>query len=696
MSSITLIAQAASGATPRYELPIGPTIAWLLASVASMLIVSLAFGVYVYYRRRLTAVLGESKSVADLASAKERLQADIDLADKRLNEARSEVLALDAERENLARLRGEVVQLKEEAAVNRSRADKAYADFAQATQATAGLKEERVRLQKDVDELLAARSANEKYRQVLHDYEMKSRQLEQMEREVAAKSSQRAALLGELGVLEERTKKMREELASVQTSLSQTNENLAQAKTMLISARQAEEESKRRRSAIDALREEQENLEQRCHKLRKECDALGGIVTNLRTEHRDLTGGKEEPDLGFGDLFTSPPPCLSRELFPDGEHDTSSEYDMLQYVKAYMRTRGFIFHPRVVNAFHTSLKIGHINPITVLAGISGTGKSQLPLQYAEAMGVPSLVVSVQPGWDSPQDLLGFYNYIERKYKPTPLARALVRMDPYNGDGMLLQDETCSDRLLLVLLDEMNLARVEYYFSEFLSKLELRRSCESADAPKRAPAELRIETSTAGAGARRHRIWVDYNVLFVGTMNEDESTQSLSDKILDRANILRFGKPPDNIDVRSETQASAYKPNHRFLTRDTWTSWRKHASQENHMFRRTVDAWITRLNDLLDEHGRPFGHRVRESIIDYVVNYPGVTEPNVYKDAFADQVEQKIIPRLRGLDVADASPMLAEFEDVLMDIGDNELTMAFQECRQQDTSGLFVWRGVTRT
>ncbi|MFC6496363.1 hypothetical protein ACFP8Z_01780 [Gemmobacter lanyuensis] len=83
------------------------------------------------------------------------------------------------------------------------------------------------------------------------------------------------------------------------------------------------------------------------------------------------------------------------------------------------------------------------------------------------MGIGFLQVPVQPRWDSPQDLMGFYNYIEGRFRPTDMARAMFALDAQNNP------DAVPDRLLIVLLDEMNLARVEYYFSDFLSRLESR-------------------------------------------------------------------------------------------------------------------------------------------------------------------------------------------------------------------------------
>lgn len=135
----------------------------------------------------------------------------------------------------------------------------------------------------------------------------------------------------------------------------------------------------------------------------------------------------------------------------------------------YIKSQGLAFSKRVIHAFHTSLKVQDISALVVLAGISGTGKSELPQRYADFLVAQLLTLAVQPRWDSPQDLQGFYNYVEKKFKPTDLMRGLYQ---YN------HDQAMNDRTVIVLLDEMNLARIEYYFSEFLSKLETRRSRET--------------------------------------------------------------------------------------------------------------------------------------------------------------------------------------------------------------------------
>jgi MoxR-like ATPase len=396
------------------------------------------------------------------------------------------------------------------------------------------------------------------------------------------------------------------------------------------------------------------------------------------------------------DLLEKAPTCLDKDQFED-ELESYDESTLLQHLNNNLRQEGLIFSPRVIDAFHTSLKCHDINPITVLAGVSGTGKTLLPMRYATMMGMHRLVLAVQPRWDSPQDMFGFYNYLEKEYKATELSRALVRMDPFNYKDekfSMLDSDWAKDRMLLVLLDEMNLARTEYYFSEFLSRLELRREVKNPSVShERSQAEIELDV---GPGKYPFRIWVGHNVFFVGTLNEDETTQTLSDKVLDRANVIRFGKPDEKAKAaKNNTQIQAL--GEKYLSFSQWSSWHRELDEGVDWYEEVV-KWIQRLNAALDRVGRPFGFRVQQAIGQYVANYPNVVDRQRYRLAFADQVEQKIIPKLRGIDLGDvnANECLSDLEAVIADLGDDELGDAFYAARtESENLGMFQWRGVTR-
>lgn len=249
----------------------------------------------------------------------------------------------------------------------------------------------------------------------------------------------------------------------------------------------------------------------------------------------------------------------------------------------FLTEKGLNFHERIVKAFHTSLKVQDISALVVLAGISGTGKSELPQKYAEFIGAPLVMLPVQPRWDSPQDLKGFYNYIEKKYKPTELMHYLYQYQ---------QDPKMKERIILVLLDEMSFARVEYYFSDFLSKLETRRSKDTF---------LSLDVNSLKLPKEKREIQIPEEILFIGTMNEDETTQSLSDKLLDRANVLTFSRPQE---FKLRGPKIEHQTAKQYLPWNEFVSWTKHTDSNSNVVGE-VKEFVDRANDIMEKLGHPF-------------------------------------------------------------------------------------------
>ena len=417
--------------------------------------------------------------------------------------------------------------------------------------------------------------------------------------------------------------------------------------------------------------------------LQRLIEATKAHIDNLNAQLQTAGIGQTDISKALEDLAQ---PALKFAFNHAAQVDESTA---LRRLAEHLRAKGLHFPERVQLAFHTSLKAAHINPLVVLAGVSGTGKSALPMAYAEAIGMNFVSLAVQPGWSGPQDLLGFYNYLERKYKATELARALAQMSRFSAKDLPgLQIQSRKEQMLLLLLDEMNLARIEYYFSDFLSRLEQRRGRKTEDDQRRREVSLTVEAGSLPAKEMPRFIFPDFNVLFVGTMNEDESTQSLSDKVIDRANVLRFGAPKD---LRA-APAPIVAPTADFLPRATWEQWVKPFDGNGFDKERNI---LTQLNQMLESVNRPFGHRVYRAILDYLANYPGVATESARRSALADQIEQKIIPKLRGLDTQDdtTSRCLDQLGATISGLQDPELADAFTRARQQH---LFEWFGVKRS
>ncbi len=399
---------------------------------------------------------------------------------------------------------------------------------------------------------------------------------------------------------------------------------------------------------------------------------------------------------------------------PSADQEFKSETQALDGMKNYVRNiREYDLPERLLYAFHTSLKTSDISSLTVMAGVSGTGKSALPDLYAKAMGIHLVTLAVEPRWDSPKDLLGFFNYVTNRYEPTPLAKALFQFQGHHPQEGLHPDPDLSEYMLMAMLDEMNLARIEYYFSEFLSKLELRRGGRLDDTEHRRRVAMEIFAGANGfekEGENNQEVefrekpiqlFANYNTLFVGTMNEDETTQSLSDKVLDRANVLYFGRPNNLKPMTADKQNGTQK----MLQRTAWENWKQDVTaidtQENGRWH-IAEQQLKRLNNELANLGRPFAHRSYQAMLSYLANYPykaaGIDESDTlgfFKRPLADQIGMRIMPKLRGLDLTQHAQTLELVGETVQLIGDDTLNTAFDNAvnRQKNRSGFFHWQGL---
>ncbi len=334
--------------------------------------------------------------------------------------------------------------------------------------------------------------------------------------------------------------------------------------------------------------------------------------------------------------------------------ETTDEIKWLNKIKNSFKEVGFKFSDRLLYAFHTSLKVGDWNPLTVLAGVSGTGKSELPRLYSRYGGINFLPLAVQSNWDSPYSLFGYYNSLEGKFNATSLLKVLYQAQEDAKNSI-------SDYLTIVLLDEMNLAHVELYFSELLSKLELLRGSD----------EVKLEIDIAEKNP--YEIKLNKNIIWVGTMNEDETTKSLSDKVIDRSNLINFPRPNKFVS-RNELKELEEAPK---LKRELWESWKwnnvknmlkqDEATKDENIkiitdFEKEIDDLkekMEEINGYLKFSGRAIGHRVWQSIENYIRNYPLVLESirnknteemkKVIQIAFEDALVQKLMPKLKGLE-----------------------------------------------
>lgn len=358
----------------------------------------------------------------------------------------------------------------------------------------------------------------------------------------------------------------------------------------------------------------------------------------------------------------------------------------------------FHFNKRILYAFHTALKISDWSIITVLAGVSGTGKSKLPELYSAFGGINFINIPVQPSWDSQESMLGYFNSIDNRFQAEPLLKFLIQCtetEPYN------------EFMSIVLLDEMNLAHIEHYFADFLSKLEERRIKDKNNLPK---IEIKL-----GSQCPSHYLDLVRSILWVGTMNQDETTKSLSDKVIDRGLIINFPRPNSLVTMnKNETISKLIQEKQndstiQYMTpKKNWMKWVvRDISKYSDEIKKQLEKYksiVQKINEYLEPVGRAMGHRVWQSIEYYIYNYPtvrAIMEKNqdgslsneLSKEmqiAFEDQIVQKVMPKLRGIEDRSIGKIcLDKIQDLLETEGLGTLTPDFKTAREQGY-GQFIW------
>lgn len=346
---------------------------------------------------------------------------------------------------------------------------------------------------------------------------------------------------------------------------------------------------------------EQETLREANRVLMIRCEQAMNSVAKLEEEvnkYKKINEVSKERQVRIG-MVEEPIYDIQR----DPPNFRTDEFEWLEAIHQEMENCSFHFPKRLLYAFHTSLKIAEWSSLTVLTGVSGTGKSELPRLYARFGGLEFEALAVQPNWDSPQDLFGFFNYMDNRFNAKALLRAMVQSQlPKERGGF-------DDGILLVLLDEMNLARVEQYFSDLLSKLELRRG----------ESETVYLNIDLGSGLEPYSVPLGKNIFFVGTINEDESTQTLSDKTLDRSNVIAFPSPRQ---FRSREILTLGDRNP-FFNFSVWQSWLRDPSCLKDDIRTRLKTTVEEINQSLATIGRALGHRVWQSMEHYIANHPEV-------------------------------------------------------------------------
>lgn len=295
--------------------------------------------------------------------------------------------------------------------------------------------------------------------------------------------------------------------------------------------------------------------------------------------------------------------------------------DIINKVSDYIKNQGYNYTYNQLSNLYLSLKT---KPFTILAGISGTGKSKIIRLLADAIQADYTLISVRPDWNDATDLIGYKN-LDDKFIKGQLTKAILKA----------QQNT--NKPHLICLDEMNLARVEYYLSDYLSIIESRKKVGQDIITDNI-----VEYQENGENIKLH---IPDNIYIIGTVNMDDTTFQFSRKVLDRANTIEFSDVDlDNLFFEVNEKVESLNVYNDFLkttylkTMDIELEYREYAKE--------VNKKIIEINEILKKSQKQFAYRVRDEILFYLVENKKANL--LHEDtAFDYQIMQKILPAISG-------------------------------------------------
>lgn len=348
--------------------------------------------------------------------------------------------------------------------------------------------------------------------------------------------------------------------------------------------------------------------------------------------------------------------------------DPKNMYDFFQ-------SKGFFFSKEILTRYYLSLKT---KPFVILTGISGTGKTKIAQIFADyvCQGMSEedrdtriAFVPVRPDWMDNKGILGYYNILDETYHSTKIL------------DLIFEAQHHPEIPYFIILDEMNLAKVEHYFSDFLSILESR----TPDNPKGMPMVLHAfeKVKTQDGKEVPGHLRIPSNVFFTGTVNVDETTYMFSPKVLDRANVIEF----NDVDLKQYAfGAASSRASNMILAdenvRNTMATRSSFCSKKDFEIFNEIEHGsdlLLEMLEILQKYNMHFGYRVINEISRFVnLCHKEVQQFDLHA-AVDVQILQKILPKVHGT--------RAKLEQPLTDL------LAF--CNQDSTRFPMSARKITR-
>ena len=312
--------------------------------------------------------------------------------------------------------------------------------------------------------------------------------------------------------------------------------------------------------------------------------AKATVEAKTLAEEREIAQANRFPKLSLVDL-------KYRDFVPPTYNNEISLVDFVEGYRAFACSEMQLYYtPEIVRRYVAGMAA---SKLLILEGISGTGKTSLPYSFSRYLDNPATIVSVQPSYRDRTEVMGYFNEFSKRFNETEFLRAMyeagLRPDPST-----------------IVLDEMNLARVEYYFAEILSVLEMPSHDEWV-------LDL-VSTAWAGdpKGLHDGKITVPDSLWFVGTANNDDSTFTITDKVYDRAIPIELNERADAFECPAHARVHVTAEHLRYLFQK---------AKVEHVVSEEVLEKMHKMDQYLQTRFRlAFGNRIIKQMYDFIPVY----------------------------------------------------------------------------
>lgn len=322
-------------------------------------------------------------------------------------------------------------------------------------------------------------------------------------------------------------------------------------------------------------------------------DSVSGAAAAMAKATVEAKTLAEEKEISLATRF---PKLLQVDLKyrdwqpPAYDNDITLEHFAEGYREFACNEMGLYYSSEVVRRFVAGMAA---SKLLILEGISGTGKTSLPYSFSRYIDNPATIVSVQPSYRDRTEVLGYFNEFSKRFNETEFLRALY-------EAGLREDPS------LIVLDEMNLARVEYYFAEILSVLEMPSHDEWV-------LDL-VPTAWAGdpKALNGGKITVPDSLWFVGTANNDDSTFTITDKVYDRAIPIELNERADSFECPHHERVHVTSDHLQYLFQK---------AKVEHVVSEELLEKMHKLDQYLQTRFRlAFGNRIIKQMYDFIPVY----------------------------------------------------------------------------